>query len=149
MQWDRPAHILSSLCKHPDANWHHCTNQATHTKSRTGVCNKLRPSSPRHYAPHPRYLALYWKNKKRGGIAAGLPILWARRGGCVDGGDGVITHFLIKAAPVGTLCPARDRKPGLRCADSAPTRAFELFWKLCLVPESKGPLLSPFSVQNS
>lgn len=78
MHCDRPAHILSLLCKHHNADWHYCTNQATHTKSRTVVCNKLQPSSQSRYAPRPRYLALYWKKKKPGGSTAGLPRLPAR-----------------------------------------------------------------------
>lgn len=115
MHWDRPAHILSLLCKHDNANWHYCTNQATHTKSKTVVCNKLQPSSQSPYAPHPRSLDLYWKNKEPGGSMAGLPqplaragcpSLWQPRGtgllGAqgegVEGGNGVTIHFSGKAS---------------------------------------------------
>lgn len=173
MHWDRPAHILSLLCKHDNANWHYCTNQATHTKSKTVVCNKLQPSSQSPYAPHPRSLDLYWKNKEPGGSMAGLPqplaragcpSLWQPRGtgllGAqgegVEGGNGVTIHFLVRPAPVGALCPACSRKPSLEmCWLTAAW--FLASWQcfsglpktLLLFPASEGPLLSPFSTQKS
>ena len=144
---DRPAHILSLLCKHHSANWHYCTNQATRTKSGTAVWNKPRPSSQGHYPPHPRYLALYWKCKER---------LWGARGGGVEGRSGVTIHFLVRPAPAGAPCPARSRKPSLEmCWLTAAwflalgSGFFSLLKTLLLFPASEGPLLSPFSTQKS